>query len=100
MMEPVLLFIWPEFVGKSITIAAIVKGKCTLNSRTGIGLLNNKFHGLSPSGGFASLLFDQGVPKKLPTTAPSSQSEHHLMVFCINQIVPGFVVYHLNSLRQ
>ena len=28
-----------------------------------IELLNNKFHGLSPSGGFASLLFDQAVPK-------------------------------------
>ena len=27
-----------------------------------IELLNNKFHGLSPSGGFASLSFDQGVP--------------------------------------
>ena len=41
MMEPVLLFIWPEFVGKSITIAAIVKGKCTLNSRTGIVYVND-----------------------------------------------------------
>ena len=60
-------------------------------------MLNNKFHGLSHSGGFASILFDQGVPKKLPTTVPSSQSEPHLMIFCINQIVPGFVVYHLNT---
>ena len=57
-----------------------------------IWLLNNKFRGLFPSGGFASLSFDQGVPKKLPT----SPSERHLMVFCINQIVPGFVVYYLN----
>ena len=40
-----------------------------------IRLLNNKFRGLSPSGGVASLSFDQGVPKKLLTTAPSSQSE-------------------------
>ena len=33
-----------------------------------IRLLNNKFRGLSPSGGVASLLFDQGVPIKLLTT--------------------------------
>ena len=61
-----------------------------------IRLLNNKFRGLSPSGGCASLSFDQGVPKKLPTTAPSSRSERHLTVFYIDQIVPGFVVYYLN----
>ena len=48
---------------------------------------------------FASLSFDQGVPKKLPTTAPSSRSEHHLTVFYIDQIVPGFVVYYLNRLE-
>ena len=30
-----------------------------------IRLLNNKFCGLSPSGGCASFLFDQGVTKKL-----------------------------------
>ena len=36
-----------------------------------IRLLNNKFHGLSPSCGHHSLFFDQG----LPTTAPSSRSE-------------------------
>jgi hypothetical protein len=41
-------------------------------------------------------LFDQGVPKKLPTTAPSSRSECYLTVFYIDQIVLGFVVYHLN----
>ena len=29
----------------------------------GIELLNNKFHGLSPSGGFALLWFDQAVPE-------------------------------------
>ena len=61
-----------------------------------IRLLNNKFCGLSSSSGYASLLFDQEVPKKTPTTAPSSQSEGHLTVFCINQIVPGFFVYYLN----
>ena len=59
-------------------------------------LLNNKFRGLSSSGGCVSLSFDQGVPKNLPTTAPSSQLERHLTVFCIDQIVPGYVVYYLN----
>ena len=56
-------------------------------------LLNNKFRGLSPSHGCASLSFDQRVPKKLPTTSPSSWLERHLTVFYIDQIVPGFVVY-------
>ena len=68
-----------------------------------IELLNNKFHGLSPSGGFvspsggfASLMFDQAVPQKLP--APSSQSERHLhfasirlclaLLFIISIVVP------------
>ena len=38
------------------------------------------------SGGFASLLFDQAVLKtSQPIGTPSA--------FCINQIVPGFVVY-------
>ena len=60
-----------------------------------IRLLNNKFRG-----GVASLSFDQGVPKKLPTTAPPSRLEHHLMVFYIDQIVPGFVVYYLNGYYQ
>ena len=50
-----------------------------------------------PSGGCASLSFDQRVPKKLLTTASSSRSERHLTVFYIDQIVPGFVVYYLNS---
>ena len=31
------------------------------------------------------------------TTAPSSQSERHLRVFCINEIVPGYVVYLDNN---
>ena len=39
------------------------------------------------------------VPKKLPTTAPSSRSECHLTIFCIDQIVPGFVIYYLNILK-
>jgi hypothetical protein len=45
-------------------------------------------------------LFDQGVPKKIPTTTPSSQSECHLTVFYIDHIVPGFVVYFLNRLMN
>ena len=35
-------------------------------------------------------------PKNFSTTEPSSQSEHHLTVFCIDQIVHGFVVYYPN----
>ena len=49
---------------------------------------NNKFHGLSPSGSHHSLFFDQAFPKKWATTMPSSQSERHLTVFCINEIAP------------
>ena len=37
-----------------------------------------------------------GVPKQRATTAPSSRSECHLTVFCINEIVPGYVVYLVN----
>ena len=37
-----------------------------------------------------------GVPKQRMTTAPSSRSERHLTVFCIDEIVPGYVVYHVN----
>ena len=39
---------------------------------------------MSPSGGFASLAFDQVQLNGTPSA------------FCINQIVPGFVVYYLN----
>ena len=77
-----------------VSLLRLRLGKTSGPSRPqcGIRLLNNKFRGSSPSGGFASLSFDQGVPKKLPTTAPSSRSERHLTVFYIDQIVPGFVV--------
>ena len=71
-----------------------------LSAEDAIELLNNKLHGLSPPGGFvspsgrfASLSFDQAVPKN---------SQHHLAdwnAICILQIVPGFVVYYLNSLK-
>jgi hypothetical protein len=45
-------------------------------------------------------LFDQGVPKQLSTTAPSSYLERHLTVFCIDEIVSGFVVYYLNESKS
>ena len=37
------------------------------------------------------------VPKQCTNTAPSSWSECHLTVFCIDEIVPGYVVYLVNS---
>ena len=45
----------------------------------------------SESSTFASLSFDQGLPKKRPPTGPSSQSECHLVVFCIALIIVDFV---------
>ena len=38
----------------------------------------------------------KGFPKN-STTVPSSRSERHLTVFCIDQIVPGYVVSYLNK---
>ena len=66
---------YPEFV-----LATALIHTHNIHLLNSMRLLNNKFRGLSPSGGFASLSFDQGVPKNLPTTAPSSQSELHLTV--------------------
>ena len=40
---------------------------------------------------FAILSFDPGGPKKHLPTAPSSRSECHLTVFCINPIVVYFI---------
>jgi hypothetical protein len=82
-----------------VSLLRLRLGKTSGPSRPqcGIQLLNNKFRGLSPSGWFASLLFDQGVLKKLLTSASSSRSERHLTVFCIDQIVPGFAVYCPNG---
>ena len=40
-----------------------------------------------------------GVLKHCATTAPSSQLEHHLTVFCINEIVLGYVVYLVNCFQ-
>ena len=57
-----------------------------------IRLLNNKFHGLSPSGGHHSLMFDQGFQK----IAGRDWLERHLTVLCINEIVPSHVVIRLN----
>ena len=48
-----------------------------------IQLLNNKFHGLSPSGGHHSLFFDQEFQK----IASWDCLERLLMVFCIDPIV-------------
>ena len=36
---------------------------CRVSLKIAMRLLNNKFHGLSPSGGHHSLLFDQGFQK-------------------------------------
>ena len=40
-----------------------------------IQLLNNKFHGLCPSGGLHSLLFDQGFPD-------NTRLQRHLAILC------------------
>ena len=55
---------------------------------------------LSLSGGCASLLFDQGVPKKNPNFSAIYRSECHLMVFYIAQFVPSFVVLYLNKRKK
>ena len=41
---------------------------------------------------FSSVLFDQGFQ----IWVGWNWSERHLLVFCINPIVPGFVVYYVN----
>ena len=41
-----------------------------------------------------------GVSKQSMTTAPPSRSECHLTVFCIDEIVPGYVVYLVNLYWQ
>ena len=44
------------------------------------------------------LTFDwPGVPKQRASKVQSSQSERHLTVFCIDEIVPGNVVYLVNG---
>ena len=49
--------------------------------------------GLSESAAHHSLLFDQGFPNNVQLQHHlSSQSKRHLMVFCIDEIVPGYVV--------
>ena len=62
----------------------------------GIRLLNNKFHWLSPSGGHHSLLFDQGFQKM----ASWDWLKRHLTVFCIDEIVPSYVVYLVISVNS
>ena len=69
----------------------------------GFRLLSNKFHGLSPSGGHHSLLLDQGFQKLLDETDCSAiwrWLERHLMVFCIDEILPSYVVVQLNNLNK
>ena len=41
-----------------------------------------------------------GVPKQSATTAPSSWSECHLTVFCIDVILPGYVVSLVNRSQK
>ena len=84
-------FVFPNFFYGYFSAWAVEK-----ENKVFIRLLNNKFRGLSPSGGCASLSFDQGVPKKLPTAAPSSRLERQQTVFYIDQIVSSFFVYYLN----
>ena len=57
---------------------------------------NNKFHRLSPFGGHHSLLFNQGFLNIMQLQChlvrpTSSQSEGHLTVFCIDEIVPDYL---------
>ena len=50
---------------------------------------------VSPFGGFASLFFDQPVGKN----SQRHLADQNAICTCIDQIVPGFVVYHLNNLN-
>ena len=38
-----------------------------------------------------------GIPKQCATIAPSSGLERHLTIFCIDEIVSGYVVYLVNQ---
>ena len=57
-----------------------------------IGKNNNTHTVQAESSKFASVLFDQGFQ----IWVGWNWSERHLLVFCINPIVPGFVVYYVN----
>ena len=70
---------------------------------TYIWLLKNTFHGLSPSGSHHSLLFDQRFQKSLDGTDQSAiwrRSKCHLMVLCIDEIVPSHVDVQLKILWE
>jgi len=82
---------WKTEKGSSYKGKPRLKGK--KNQICCIETHNNKFHGLSPSGGHHSLLFDQGFQK----IAVRDWSERHLTIFCIDEIVPSYVVMSLNG---
>ena len=58
-----------------------------------IELLNNKLHGLLPPGGSVS---PSGLTKQFPKAPSAIQPIGTPSAFCIDQIVPGCVVYYLN----
>ena len=57
-----------------------------------IGKNNNTYSVQAESSKFALVLFDQ----KFQILVGWNWSERHLLVFCINTIVPGVVVYYAN----
>ena len=52
-------FFWCDF---TLSLPTALMKTAILDLKFAIRLLNNKFHGLSPSGSHHSLLFDQGFP--------------------------------------
>ena len=58
-----------------------------------IGKNNNTHTVQAESSKFASVLFDQGFQ----IWVRRNLSKHHLTVFCIDLITPGFVVYYVNK---
>ena len=61
-----------------------------------IKLLNKKLYGLLPPA--LANLHHFHLTKRFPKTHSTIQPIGTPSAFCINQIVPGFVVYYLNSL--
>ena len=53
-------FFWCDF---TLSLPTALMKTVILDLKFAIRLLNNKFHGLSPSGGHQLLLFDQGFQK-------------------------------------
>ena len=81
----------------SILSLLLLHGPCLANLQercsVGIGKNNNTRTVQAESSKFASVSFDQGFQ----IWVGWNWSECHLTVFCINPIVPGFVVYYVNS---